>query len=161
MPPKVMTGARGKLGIFDPSTNTVEIVGLFSSVSYGLIYDVQPAYILGAYAPAALEYTSQEPVNVTCSGWRSIGHGPHKTARVPRLSDLIFQDSLELAVIDRLLETGGADARIAKIREVKPTGYTTALTARQLEEMTSTYVGRLIDDEDTTNTEGAGAASLP
>lgn len=161
MPPKVMTGARGKLGIYDPSTNEVSVMGIFSSVSYGLQYDVQPAYILGRYSPAALEYTSQEPVNVTCSGWRVIGHGPHRDGKVPRLQELLTHEYLELAVIDRQLETGSADARIGKIRGLRPTGYTTGLTARQLEEMTTTYVGLLIDDESTTNVEGPGSTELP
>jgi len=161
MPPKVMSGARGKLGIYDPSTNEVTVVGLFSSVSYGVIYDVQPAYILGRYSPAALEYTSQEPVNMTCNGWRVIGHGPHRDAKVPRLSDLILHDYLEMAVMDRQLEAGGGDSRIAKIRGIRPSGYTTGLSARQLEDMTTTYTGMLVDDESTTNVEGPGATELP
>lgn len=160
--PKVMSGARAKLAIVDPNTGQAVVVGIFNNVSYGLTYDVQPAYILGRYSPAELDYTAQEPVSITCSGWRVVKQGPHVTARVPKLQDLLTADYLELTVIDRQTEANDPNnARIAKFHSVRPTGYSTTITARQLEEVTVTFVGLLVDDESTTNAEHSSAANLP
>jgi hypothetical protein len=158
---KVMNGARAKLGIYDPATNSTRIVGIFNNVSYGLTFDAQPAYILGAHAPAEIDYTSQEPVSITASGWRVIDHGPHVEAGIPKLQDLLLHEYLELVIMDRQREAGGKDGRITKFHKVRPTGYSTTISARQLEEVTVTFMAILVDDESTTNTEGPGAASLP
>ncbi len=158
---KIMTGARAKLGIYDPATGKTRIIGIFNNVSYGLTFDAQPAYILGKHAPAEIDYTSQEPVSITCSGWRVIDFGPHAEAAVPRLQDLLQHEYLELALMDRQREAGGKDGRIAKFRQVRPTGYSTTISARQLEEITVTFMAIIVDDESTTNAEGPGAASLP
>ena len=151
-----MSGARAKLAVADPSGN-FHVVGIFNNVSWGLTYDVQPAYILGRYSPAELDYTAQEPVSITCSGWRIIGKGPHVSARVPRLQDLLTADYIELTVYDR----ASNDLPIAKFHSVRPTGFSTTLTARQLEEVTVTFVGLLVDDESTQNAESASATDLP
>lgn len=158
---KVMNGARAKLGIYDPATGLTRTVGIFNNVSFGLTFDAQPAYILGAYAPAEIDYTSQEPVSITASGWRVIDHGPHVEAGIPRLQDLLTHEYLELAIIDRQREAGGKDGRITKFRQVRPTGYSTTISARQLEEITCTFMAIRVDDESTTNVEGPGAAFLP
>ena len=50
---------------------------------------------------------------------------------------------------------------MAKIHSVRPTGYSTTINARQLEEVTVTFRGLLVDDEDTTNAESPGASTLP
>lgn len=159
--PKVMNGARATLGVYDPATGTFKAVGIFNNVSYGLTYDAQPVYILGRYSPAEIDYTSQEPVSITASGWRVIEHGPHVDAAIPKLQDLLTHEYLELAVSDRQRAAGGADGRIAKFRQVRPTGYSTTISARQLEEVTCTFMAILVDDESTTNAEGFGSTELP
>jgi len=160
--PKTMSGARAKLAVVDPNTGQARVVGIFNNVSYGLTYDVQPVYILGRFSPAELDYTGQEPVSITCSGWRVIGHGPHVSASVPKLQDLLTADYLELTVIDRQSEINDpGNAQVAKFHSCRATGYSTSITARQLEEVTVNFVGLLVDDESTVNAEHSSAASLP
>lgn len=154
---KVMSGARAKLGIVDPLTGVVRYVGIFNNVSYGLNYDAQPAYILGRYSPAEIDYTAQEPVNVTASGWRVIDHGAHAEGRVPALSELMTAEYLTLTIVDRQDPT----RNIATIRNVRPTGYSTSISARNLEEITVNFVGIYVDDENTINSEHHTAMELP
>jgi hypothetical protein len=156
-----MTGARAKLGIYNPATGKTKTIGIFNNVSYGLTYDTQPAYILGRYSAAEIDYTSQEVVNINASGYRVINHGPHTEAGVPKLQDLLTADYLTLAILDRQLEANGGDGTIAKFHSVRPTGYSTTISSRNLEEITITFVGVLVDDEDTTNTERVGSMDLP
>lgn len=148
MAPKVMSGARAKLQIFDPNTNSAQTLGIFANVSYALAYDAQPAYILGRYSAAEIDYTAQEPVQITASGFRVVGQGAHKHASVPKLQDLLTHEYISLQIVDR--QTGQA---IAKITNVRPTGYSTSISARQLEEITVNFIGILVDDEDTQNEE--------
>lgn len=161
-----MSGARAKLGIIEGGPDgKAKFVGIFNSVSYSLTYDAQPAYILGRYSPAEIEYTAQEPVQITASGWRVIKHGPHRDGKVPALKDLLTHEYLSLVVEDR--QQGGATddpkGRIAVFRNVRPTGYSTTITARQLEEITVTFVGILVDtpDDGIENNEAASASVMP
>lgn len=159
--PKVMSGARAKVGIHDPQTGETRIIGLFHNVSYGVTYEVQPAFILGRYSAAEIDYTSVDVVNISCSGWRVVGAGWHKEGRLPRVQDLLLHEYLELVCIDRQAEALGTTPRIAKIRNVRPTSGSGGFSARQLSESTHTYVGLLVDDEDTENAEHPTAADLP
>lgn len=122
---------------------------------------MQEAYIIGKHAPAATTYTAQNPVNITASGYRVIGHGPHVESGLPRLQDLLLAEYIELTIIDRQTEALGGDARIYKFHQVRPTGYTTTISARQQTELSMTFVGILLDDESVTNTESPTAAILP
>jgi hypothetical protein len=157
MPQKIMSGARAKLGVVDPRTGQVRYIGIFNNVSFGLTFDAQPAYILGRYSPAEIDYTAQEPVNVTASGWRVFDHGPHAEAQVPRLQDLLNHEYLTLTLLDRQNPT----RNLATIRNVRPTGYSTTISARNLEEVTVTFVGIYVDDESTENTEHPTSLDLP
>jgi hypothetical protein len=153
---KVVSGARCKVSIDG------QVVGIFNSISYGLSYDTQPVYILGRFTAAEIDYTAQEVVGVTCTGWRVIGHGPHVTSAaggggsVPKLQDLLTHDYISLLVEDR--QTG---KQIATISNVRPTGYSTTVSQRQLEEITVNFVGILISDETADNSEAPGATDLP
>lgn len=153
--PKVMSGARAKFGFINPG-EAPEYVGIFNNVSYGLTYDAQPIYILGDYRPAEIEYTAQEPVNITASGWRVIDHGPHKAGKVPHLQDLLRHEYLTLTVIDRQNPT----KNLAVFKNVRPTGYSTTISARNLEEITVTFVAIRVDDESGVN-EDPTAQALP
>lgn len=154
--PRTMTGARAKFGFIDPATGTATICGIFNNVSYGLQYDAQPVYILGRYSPAEIEYTAQEPVRITATGWRVVGHGPHTEAHVPKLQDLLTHEYLTLVLFDRQ-----TNEKIATFHSVRPTGYDTTLANRNLSEVTISFIGLLVDDEDTQNAETPGATDLP
>lgn len=159
--PKIMSGARAKVGVHDPLTGTTRIIGLFSNISYGVVYDTQAAYILGRYVAAEIDYTGVDIVHITASGWRVRKHGVHVDGLLPRVQDLLFHEYLELVVIDRQAEALGEEPRIARIRQVRPTSGGGGFTNRQLSEATLSYVGILVDDEDTVNGEHPTAADLP
>jgi hypothetical protein len=156
MPPKVMSGARAKVAIVDPNTGKAQVVGIWNNFSYSVNYDVQPAFILGRYSAAELDTTGVEPVSITAGGWRVVNHGPFVDGKLTNVKDLLLQEYLVLTVVDR--QTG---AQIATIKGCLPTGFSSGLSARQLQETTNTYMGLLMDDESTTNTETSSAANLP
>lgn len=158
-PPKVMHGARALFQILDPNTGQPQTVGIFDQASYSLTFEVQPAFILGRFSAAELGYTAQDPVPITCNGWRVINHGPHQDGHVPHLQDLLLHEYITMQIVDR--QTGNP---FAVFNSVRPTGYTTSLQARQLESMTLSFLGLLVDDESGDNTESVTpvpAADLP
>lgn len=161
MAQRVMSGARAKLAIVE--NGRARYVGIFQSVSYGLTYGAEPVYVLGNYGPVEIEYTSQDAVSISCSGWRAVEHGPHKEASVPHLQDILLHEYMELMIEDRQSkETGKPDqiARVAKFRNVRPIGYSTSISARQLEEVTVQFLGIRVDDESGDNHESASAPSF-
>lgn len=151
--PKVVSGARCKLGFVDQKTGIATYIGIFNNVSYGVRYDAVPAYILGRYSAAALDYVAAELVTVTCSGYRVVDQGPYKVGRVPKLQDLTKQDYVVITVYDRV-----TNKEIARITNCLPVGFDTTISAKQLEEMTLHYVGILHDDEETFAQGGTGEA---
>jgi hypothetical protein len=155
-PSKVMHGARAQLIIADPNTGKSGVVGIFTSVSYGLALDVQEVPLLGRYSPDELVYTASEAVNVTASGFRVVDAGPHAVAAVPELSTLMQHEYISLAIYDRQ-----TNKLVARIENCRPTGYSTTINARQLEEVTVTFRGLLVHDETVTNSESPGASTLP
>lgn len=152
---KTLTGARAQLIVTDPTTNTGKVVGIFSNVSWGLAYDAQPIYVLGRYSPAETVYTAQEAVNVSATGFRVMDAGAHVSAKVPNLKDLMAHEYMELAIFDRQ-----TNQMTAKIHSVRPTGYSTSLSARGVQEVTVNFIGLLVDDESTENSEVPGASDL-
>lgn len=155
-PPKTVHGARCQVIIADPNTGTAQIVGLFNSISYSLAYDVQDVYLLGRYSADETVYTAQETVNVSASGFRVVGAGPHTGAHVTALQNLLTHEYLQLAVYDRQ-----SNQLIAKISNVRPTGFSTSINARQLNEFSVAFKGILVGDEDVDNAEPVGSSTLP
>lgn len=155
MPAKTMTGARAQLIVADPTTNTGKVVGIFNNISWGLAFDAQPIYVLGRYSPAETVYTAQEAVNVSATGFRAIDAGAHVSAKVPNLKDLMNHEYMELAVFDRQ-----SNRKIASIHSVRPTGYSTSVAARGVQEITVNFIGLLVDDESTENAELPLASDL-
>lgn len=160
--PKVMSGARAIVSIqgVDPATGSQysQIVGIWNNFSYSVNYDVQPVFILGRYTPAELNTVGVEPVSITAGGWRIVDHGPFADGKLTNLKDLLHQEYLMLDVVDR--QSG---KHIATIQGCLPTGFSSGLSSRQLQETTNTYMGLLIGDESTVNpwTEDGTANDLP
>lgn len=152
----VVSGPRCKLGRLDPSSGVVRYFGIFESVSYGLTYDCQPVFLLGRWTAASLDYTAVEPVQVSCTGWRVVNHGPHTDGGLPKIQDLLTADYQLLSIVDRKTH-----AVIATIRDVRPTGYSTGVAARQLSQLSMSYIGIIADDEDTDNSEASDSVFLP
>ena len=157
MPAKTMSGARGKVFISDPNNGgTPVLVGIFNSMSWGLNFEVRPVEILGRYSPDELVYVAQDAVSIQCSGFRVVDNGAHVAGRMPNLRDLLTHEYIQIVALDR--QTG---KEIAKFHSVRPTSYQTTLSARNLEEISISYMGLLVDDESTTNVERADASTLP
>jgi hypothetical protein len=158
MAAKVLSGARAVMGFYDGSKFSP--VGIFSDCSYGVTYDVQPAWILGRYSAASLDYTAMEIVHVTANGYRIIDHGWFRDAQFPSLSQLMEHVPMTIQLIDR--QSPNLQVPMARISEVRPVGATGGFSARQLSTSTHTYVGLLVSDESQPdNTESPSAMSLP
>jgi len=151
---RTMHGARAKLAIVDP-TGSFKVVGLFSNVSYGVTYDMQPIYILGKHAPGEIVPTGQEAVTVTATGFRVVDNGPHVAGKVPKLQDLLMMDDLGLAIIDR--QTGKT---VMQVFNVRPTGYQTTVGARGVQEITVNFIGIRIQDESGDQNEEGSATDI-
>lgn len=139
--PKTMHGARAKLSLGGKP------VGIFMNVSYGIQYDAQPIHILGKFDPAEIVLTGMEPVSVNATGFRVIGsegapRGPHGDALVPKLQDLLRHPDTFLTITDR--QTGET---ILTVRGLRPTGYSTQLNARGLQEISVSFMGLVANDE--------------
>lgn len=159
--PKTMSGARAKFGIFDPQTGESRILGTVSSVTYGLTYEAQPAYVLGRFTAGTIQHTSVDIVHITASGWRNFGLGAHKEMSLPQVQDLLLYQPIELFVVDRATEAQGGEPRVAKIRNVLPVSFSGGFSAKSLSEMGTNYVGILVDDESVTNAEHPTAVQFP
>jgi hypothetical protein len=147
---KIMHGARAQVSIDG------KVVGIFTNVSYGSTYDVQPAYILGRFSPAEITYTAAEPIGISASGWRVIDQGPYDSSKMPLLQDLLVAEDMTFAIFDR--QSG---KNIMVVTGVKHTGFNTSVAPRALEEMSLNFVGLLLSDENNKNNEAQDASSLP
>ncbi len=152
----VLSGPRAKLGIIDASNKVARYFGIYESVSYGLTYDLAPVFILGRWTAASLDYTAVEPVQITCTGWRVVGHGPHTDGGMPAVQNLLTAQYLILVITDRKTQ-----ATVATISDVRATSFSTGVAARQLSQLTVTYMGIIVSDESTDNAEPASSTFLP
>lgn len=144
-----MHGARATVFVVDPVSGLATKVGIWNNFSYNVTYDVQPSFILGRYSAAELTTTGVEPVSITAQGWRVIGEGPYVQGHLTHLKDLLNQEYLLLQVYDRQTKQ-----YVANIRGCLPTGMSTGFSAKQLSELTNTYLGLLLDDESSATGDG-------
>jgi hypothetical protein len=153
-PPKLFSGARAIVRVKASPTSPATVVGVFSSFSYGMAFSAQPAFTLGAYSAREIDYTAQELVQISASGWRVVGAGPNKQALVPYVGDLLNHEYIEFVVEDRQTRR-----TIAHIRQVRPTGVNTPIAARSLVEQSYSFVGILVGA--VTGTRQRGDVGLP
>lgn len=147
---KAMNGARAKVIV------NGKLIGIFTAISYGLSYRAEPTYILGKEEADEINYTSQEVISIRASGWRVIGHGAHSAIGLPKLREILNQPTTIVTLFDR--QTG---VNFAKVREVKVTGFSTSITARQQQEITVEMVGIYLEDESGVNGGSTDATSVP
>lgn len=141
-----MAGARAKLFI------SGKLVGVFSSVSYGVTYGVTPIYVLGRYNAAELVYTDMDVVTVTCTGFYAVGFGPHQIGgdgvnaaalnSVPKLQDLLQHEDISMSITDR--QTG---SQIMLVTGVRPVSFDTSTSSRGVQDLTVRFQGTLHQDE--------------
>ncbi len=149
---KTMSGARAQLAVGGT------IVGIVNNVSYTLNIDVQAVNILGRFSPAELVATGQEPIQVTCTGFRVVDDGPYATMSVPQLQNLLNVETVTLSLFDR---QSGPNKPIMVVTDCLSTGYNSGVAAKSLQEMTVNYLGLTLSDESGTQEETPGASTLP
>ncbi len=81
---------------------------------------------------------------------------------LPAVQDLLLYEPLVLVVSDREAEARGlAETRVGIIHSVLPIAAAGGFVAKNLSEMSNTYVGILVDDETTKNFEHPTAMQFP
>lgn len=148
--PKIFHGARAIVSV------GTQVAGTFSSFSYSVSQDVQPAFILGSFTAAELTTTAQEPVSCSATGWRVVGNGPYQQAGMTRVQDLLTQPYTTITVLDR--QTGNV---VAKIRSVKTASFSSTISTKAQTEVSYSFIGIMMDDETVDIAETQGAATLP
>ena len=155
--PKTMHGARAIMKILNGDVS--ETIGIFNSVSYSVGITVIPIEVLGNLLPVELVQTGQDPVQVTCSGFRAIGAGPFVSGKVPTVDELLRYDGITLSIYDRMDLAG--EKAIMVVEGAKCTGYRTTHNAKGVSDLEITYMGKLVNDETATSQTDEGAASYP
>jgi len=157
-----MSGARARFGIFDPQKNSIDYKGIVSQVSYGVTYEYQAAAILGRFTVASIQHTAVDVVTINANGWRNFKHGPHVEMSLPKVQDLLLYEPIVLVLDDRAAEADGEqEFRFAVIHSVIPVAFAGGSVAKNLSEMSTTYVGILVDDESVKNFEHPSALQFP
>lgn len=149
MSQNIMHGARAQLIV------NGRIVGLFTSVSYGLNYDVAPAFVLGRYSPAEITYTGQDAVSISASGYRVVDNGAFVVAGLPKLQELMTFSDMTLSIWDRQ-----TNKKIMTVVGVKPVGFSTALSPRSQSDLSVSFLGLRLSDESAENNETSDASDL-
>ncbi len=152
--PQVMHGSRAVLWVAGKPA------GVFNNVSYQLNYDTSPVFILGRFNPVEIVITGQEPVTVTASGWRVVGHGPFEAGAMPHLGDLLNnQGPITLAIYDR--QALPNDPPILEVVGCVAHGFSSSSAAKSIQEMTVNFTGIALRDESAPEDDDGGANSFP
>lgn len=131
-------------------------IGHFSNCSVNVGLDVQPTFVLGRFSAGELVYTGYEPVSISCGAYRIWKNGPHESARVPKLQDLIDAADVTLTVFDRQ----NPDEPALNVIGVKPVGYSLGMAARSLTELSLNFLGLVASDESGDQDEDATAVEF-
>ncbi len=134
---KTVTGARCKLYI------NGKLAGVFSNVSFGVTYDVQPVYILGRHNAAEIVYTGMNTVDVQATGFRVTDNGPFEIGSLPQLQELIDHEDIVLSMIDRQDPTKS----IMTVTGVRPVSFNSSGASRALVDMNMSFIGTTFSDE--------------
>jgi hypothetical protein len=147
----IIHGARCKLKIAKVGSDTAKVVGIFSDVSYGVSYDVQPAFILGRFSAAELTYVGMDVVEVNATGFRVLDNGAFVSAGMPKLNELINQGSIHLEIEDTGSGVGGKPGKILmKVSNVKVASFSSGQAARSQSTFSVRFMGTEFEDESTT-----------
>jgi hypothetical protein len=138
----IFSGAKAKLFIDN------KLVGVFTSCTYSVSYDLAPAYILGRHGVAEFTYTGMAPVSLNLTGYRVIGSGPYAINVAPELKELISHSGVLIKVVDR--ET---DKDILSVLDCFCSGYSTGFNSRSVSDVSFTLLGRSLSDETTDGSE--------
>jgi len=140
---KILTGARAKVSIAG------NIVGLFANCSWSVRQDKAPAYILGRYNPAEITPTSQEPIQISLTGYRVVDAGPYAVANATLLRGLLDEEDFDVTIIDR--QTG---KQIFTAVGCRVSGWSSGVAARGVSDIRIDIIGIRGEDEYGTATGG-------
>lgn len=145
---QILTGARAKILV-----NGVP-VGLFANCSWSIRQEKVPAYILGRYNPAEITPTSQEPVQLTLTGYRVVDAGPYAVANATLLKDLLLEEDFTVIVLDRRAgdgEGGSQPKPIFTANGCRVTGWSSGVAARGVSDIRVEIIGLVGWDEASTD----------
>ncbi len=142
--PTTMTGARATIMIRDKT------VGLATECSWSVKYGQEPVHTLGRFEPQEIVTTSQEAIEVSVSGLRVIGAGPHmdhtdsvEGSLVPTLSELINNKDMTIKITDRLDST----KIIMTVENCRSLGYSSSVSAKGMMNLSMNFIGIRASDE--------------
>ena len=146
---KVVTGGRAKVYVDN------QLVGIFESCTVSEAIGTEPIHILGKFGPDEIAITSQEAVNISCSGFRVVGNGVHVLPKKPKVQDLLNFEPFTITVVDR--QTGET---MKTVLGCVPNNNNENFNARATSRVNINYIGLLASDESGAQGE-ADAVSLP
>lgn len=146
---KVMVGGRAKVYVDN------KLVGIFESCTVSNTTGTEAIHLLGRFGPDEIAITSQEAVNVACSGFRVVDQGVHVLPKVPKVQDLLNFQPFTIAVTDR--QTGKT---IEVVLGVVPSTNNRNYNAKATSRVQINYIGLVNADESGGQSEG-DAVSLP
>ena len=159
--PKIIDGARSVIWMGNTQ------IGIFNSTSLSASLDIATAYILGRYTAASQQYVGASPVQLSCTGYRVINHGPLAvvdTTTNARLfaayQDMALYDGLQVSIHDPS-ESDPTKSLIMQVFEVYPVSFNNNIASRSLSEFSVTFQGLTWGDETDNSIEPAYSASLP
>ena len=157
MASKVMTGARAQVFAIDPTTQKSVLIGIFESCTYNMNIGTEPIHVLGRYSPAEITPTSYEAVTLSCSGFRVVDKGPHSSAFVPKLGDLLKYEGITMTVVDRQ-----STKTILTVGNCIANSYNGNHNSRATSRITINYTGTVMSDEsDATGPQSESVGSTP
>lgn len=133
---QILTGARAKVLINGTA------IGLFSNASWSIRQEKQPAFILGRYNPAEIVPTTQEPVQMTLTGYRVVNAGPYQVADATLLKNLLLEQDFSVTIIDR--QTGETVFTAVGCRVQ---GWSSGVAARGISDLRIEVIGIRGEDE--------------
>lgn len=149
MASKTLNGSRAVISVDN------QVVGIYSSCSYGANLVNEPIHILGRFGPDEIAVTGYQAISVQCSGFRVVGNGAHVLPKFPKLQDLLNLGTVTISIKDR--QTGEL---IMTVTGAVPVSYSTGVQSQATSQVSVTYVGTKLSDEEG-DQEEAGAVSLP
>jgi len=145
----IFHGAKAKLYVNN------QLVGIFTSCSWGSSYDVHTAHILGRHGVAQFTYTGHEAVRVNLTGFRVLGTGPYAIGAAPELKELMQHTGIQIRIIDR-----ESDNDVVTVEDCYLTDFNTGVNARSISDVSMTLLGRTISDETTDGSEPANDTKI-
>jgi hypothetical protein len=155
MASQVLHGSRAKVFIGP------KLVGIFSSITWGVQLVSRDIDIVGAEATQEIQVTGYAPVEISATGYRIMKNGPFSDSiRMGKLQDLLTLNDITVTIHDRLSNTP-----LAVIVGVKVLGFNNTVAAKQTTEIQFTMRGLVLSDEEGSQGESTtgpqGAAQLP